>query len=322
MEGSKADTQSFVNGFMTTDGNYVGGEFSILEGVYNQILELRVKYYAASLNPQTHFDSAKAAGALEYVDAPQTVQDYKKMAEHRYEEYTKILENWNELIPFVLKDLVKKEGVKLGVKKEYAAAASSDSFGANDIASKWEMSESVRDGWQRNNDLESAFGSVGQQVRRILATVPQVQQVPQYEEGSSLDGKPYRKYVGMKSIPVVDDLGNQQFLDPIKTHQELQEFLKGVQNSEDLLFRMCKKGKPGEARIPWMQPIVDVLVSQPMSITQFFCDFKRNFQPYSIMFDDKEEGNGFIRKIKTRVLNKAKNYLKGRYDITISSKGK
>ena len=322
MKGSKADRQSFVNGFMTTDGNYVGGEFSILEGVYNQILEYRAKYYAASLNPQTHFDSAKAAGALEYTNAPQTVEDYKKMAEHRYEEYTKILENWNELIPFVLKDLVKKEGVKLGVKKEYAATASSDSFGENDIASKWEMSESVRDGWQRNNDLESAFGSVGQQVRRILATVPQVQQVPQYEEGIGLDGKPYRKYVGMKSIPVVDDLGNQQFLDPIKTHQELQEFLKGVQNSEDLLFRMCKKGKPGEARIPWMQPIVDVLVSQPMSRTQFFCDFKRNFQPYSIMFDDKAEGNGFIRKIKTRVLNKAKNYLKGRYDITISSKGK
>ena len=115
----------------------------------------------------------------------------------------------------------------------------------------------------------------------------------------------------MKSIPVVDDLGNQQFLDPVKTHQELQEFLKGVQNSEDLLYRMCKKGKPGEAKIPWMQPIVDILLSQPMSRTQFFCDFKRNFQPYSIMFDDKAEGSGFIRKIKTRVLNKAKNYLKG-----------
>jgi hypothetical protein len=71
-----------------------------------------------------------------------------------------------------------------------------------------------------------------------------------------------------------------------------------------------------------MQPIVDVLVSSPQARTQFFCDFKRNFQPYSIMFDDKNEGNGFIRKIKTRVLNKAKNYLKGKYDMTISSKGK
>ena len=322
MEGGQADRQSYVNGFMTISGEHVGGEFSILEGVYNQILEIRANYYRAAQDPQTHFNNVKAGGALNYVGAPQTVEEYKQMAEHRYEEYTKVLENWNELIPFVLKDLVKKEGVKLGVKKEYAVAASSDSFGENDIAAKWDMSESKRDGWMENSDLQSAFGSVGQQVRRILATVPQMQQEPEYETGTDLDGRPYRIYKGMKSVPVVDDLGNQQFMDPMKTHQELQEFLKGIQNSEDMLYKMCKKGKPGEAKIPWMQPIVDVLLSSPQARTQFFCDFKRNFQPYSIMFDDRSDGNGFIRKIKTRVLNKAKNYLKGKYDMTLSSKGK
>lgn len=322
MEGGKVDRQSYVNGFMTIDGKSVGGEFSILEGVYNNILEMMQGYYTASLSPDKYFNEAKAAGRLNYTGAPTSVDEYKQMAEHRYNEYVKILENWAELIPFVLKDLVKKEGVKLGIKNEYAVAASSDSFGDNDIAAKWDMSESKRDGWMENSDLQSAFGSVGQQVRRILATVPMVEQEPQFEDAVSLDGTPYRKYTGMKSIPVVDDLGNQQFIDPVKTHQELQEFLKGIQNSEDMLYKMCKKGKPGEAKIPWMQPIVDVLVSSPQARTQFFCDFKRNFQPYSIMFDDKNEGNGFIRKIKTRVLNKAKNYLKGKYDMTISSKGK
>lgn len=332
MAGGKADRQSYVNGFTAINGERVGGEFSILEGVYNQILELRANYYRASEYPETYFKNLSQAtkdaesrgeiGPLSFAGAPQTVEEYREMAKHRYEEYTKVLENWNELVPFVLKDLVKKEGVKLGIKKEYTSTASSDSFGDNDIAAKWEMSESVRDGWQRNNDLESAFGSVGQQVRRILATVPMVEQTPQYKTGTDLDGRPYRKYTGMKFIPVKDDLGNQQFMDPVKTHQELQEFLKGMQSSEDMLYRMCKKGKPGVARIPWMQPIVDVLVSNPQARTQFFVDFKRNFQPYSIMFDDKKEGNGFIRKIKTRVLNKAKNYLKGKYDIIISSKGK
>lgn len=322
MEGGKADRQSYVNGFMTIDGRSVGGEFSILEGVYNNILEMMQGYYTAFLNPDKYFNEAKAAGRLNYTDAPTSVDEYKQMAEHRHNEYVKILENWTELIPFVLKDLVKKEGVKLGIKSEYAAVASSDSFGDNDIAAKWDMSESKRDGWMEKSDLQSAFGSVGQQVRRILATVPMVEQEPQYETYQDGDGTVHRRYIGMKSIPVVDDLGNQQFIDPVKTHQELQEFLKGIQNSEDMLYKMCKKGKPGEAKIPWMQPIVDVLVSSPQARTQFFCDFKRNFQPYSIMFDDKNEGNSFIRKIKTRVLNKAKNYLKGKYDMTISSKGK
>ena len=323
MEGSQVNRQSYVNGFITFSGEHVGGEFSILEGVYNNILEIRANYYRASLDPQTYFNKAKEANLLEYADAPKTAEEYQKMAAYRYEEYTKVLENWDQLIPFVLKDLVKKEGVKLGIKREFAAAASSDNFGDNDIASKWDISESKRDGWMENSDMQSAFGSVGQQVRRILATVPMVEQVPMFETTTDPQtGLPYKKVVGTKLVPVLDDLGNQQFMDPIKTHQQLQELLKGIQNSEDMLYRLSKKGKPGEAKVPWMKPLLDILVLNPQARTQFFCDFKRNFQPYSIMFDDNAEGDSFFRKIKTKVLNKAKNYLKGKYDLTLSSKGK
>ena len=326
MEGGMADRQSYVNGFTTTDGGRVGGEFSILEGVYNTILGEMQDWFVVSRDPEKYFNKAKEEGRLNFINAPVTANEFKDMAEHRYNEYVKILENWAELIPFVLKDLVKKEGVKLGIKREYTAVASSDNFGANDIADKWDMSESVRDGWQRNNDLESSFGSVGQQVRRILATVPMVEQEPQYESYKDLDGTWHRRYAGIKFIPVVDDLGNQQFLDPVKTHQELQEFLKGMIDSDDMLYRMCKKVKPGEApgvaKIPWMQPIVDILISSSQARTQFFNDFKKNFQPYSIMFDDEKEGNIYIRKIKTKILNKAKNYLAGKYILSMSPRGR
>ena len=322
MEGSHADRQSFVNGFMTVDGQHIGGEAAILDGVYNIVHETRANWYRLMHNPTEGFKAYQDADKLNFVGAPTNVEEFKTMCEHRFNEYSKILENWNELIPFVLKDLVKKEGVKLGVKKEFASAASSDNFGENDIAAKWDMSESKRDGWMENSDLQSAFGSVGQQVRRILATVPQVEMVPQYEEATSLDGRPYRKYVGMKSIPVVDDLGNQQFMDATKTHQALMEFLKGIQDSEDMIKRLCKEGKPGEAKIPWMQPIVDVLVSNPQARTQFFCDFKKNFQPYSVMWEDKREGNSFIKNIKTRILNRPTNVLKGKYDMVMSARGK
>ena len=114
MEGGKADRQSYINGFMTSDGEYVGGEFSILEGVYNQLLEIRHTYYNSSQNPEKYFEVAKDSGLLNYVGAPTTVEEYREVMEHRYEEYTKILENWNELMPFVLKDLVKKGGGKAG----------------------------------------------------------------------------------------------------------------------------------------------------------------------------------------------------------------
>ena len=55
-----------------------------------------------------------------------------------------------------------------------------------------------------------------------------------------------------------------------------------------MLEKMCKEGKPGKARIPWMQPIVDILVSNPQARTQFFCDFKKNKQLYSSMWEDED----------------------------------
>ena len=183
MQGHSIDRQAFVNGFRTVDGEYIGGEFSILESVYNEVNAYRQNYYEQMLNPQKYFQAAVDSGNLDYYNAPKTVEDYAKLVEHQYNEYTKILENWNSLIPFVLKDLVQKEGVKLGIKKEYASTASSDSYGDNDIAAKWDISESKRDGWQENSDLQSAFGSVGQQVRRILATVPMMKAIPIIENG-------------------------------------------------------------------------------------------------------------------------------------------
>lgn len=322
MEGSHADRQSFVNSFTTVDGQYVGGEAAILDGVYNIVHETRANWFRMMHNPAKGFKAYQDANKLNFVGAPTTVDEFQRMCEHRFEEYSKLLENWNELIPFVLKDLVKKEGVKLGIKKEFASAASSDSFGANDIAAKWDISESKRDGWMENSDLQSAFGSVGQQVRRILATVPQVELKPIFNEIETIDGTKKRVFSHMESIPVVDDLGNQQFLDATKTHQALMEFLKGTQDSEDMMRKLCKEGKPGEARIPWMQPIVDILVSNSQARTQFFCDFKKNFQPYSVMWEDMSEGNGFIKKIKTKILNRPTNALKGKYDMVMSAKGK
>ena len=115
------DRQSVVNGYVDINGNFVGGEFSILEGVYNRIVKTRQNWYDMSKNPETAFRAYKWMGKLNYVGAPKNAEEFKAMCEHRYKEYTKVLECWNELVPFVLKDLVKKEGIKLGVKKEFAA---------------------------------------------------------------------------------------------------------------------------------------------------------------------------------------------------------
>ena len=321
-----------VNGFRTVDGSTYGGVAAIFDAVYNNLMLRRQSYYEGANKSYEHrwqiiqqkIAEAKLLGAehpedrylLNYVGAPTNAEEYRQECERRYNEYTKVLENWNQLLPFVMRDLMKKEGVKLGIKKDFMTMASTADFGENDIAAKWDMSEAVRDGWQRNNDLESAFGSVGQQVRRVLSTIYEVESTPIFE---MKNGK--KVYIGMNTRPVVDALGFNVFKNPIQVHQYLSDFLRGVQSSQDILSRMIKPGTD-EARVPWMQPLVDILTSNPQVVTQMFVDFKKNFQPYSVMYEDEKESQGRFRKIKTKIINKSKNLLKDRYQVVFSSRGK
>lgn len=293
------DRQAVVNGFMDENGNPIGGEFSILEGVYNDILQTKTNWHRISSEPEKYFNAYATQGRLNFSGAPTTVEEFKKMCEHRVAEYHKILECWDELVPFVLKDLVKKEGVKLGIKREFMAAASSDNFGENDIASKWDMSESKRDGWMENSDMQSAFGSVGQQVRRILATVPQME--ARWEQAMDANGKPILNANGtprkeMVYVPVVDDLGNQVHMDAQKTHQALQDYLRGIQDSEQMLEKLCKEGRPGEAKIPWMQPIVDILGKQSSGKDTVLCGLQEEL-PALFCHVGRQEGKQWIHQV-------------------------
>lgn len=329
MAGGKVSRQSYIEGFVSK-GEHIGGHFSILEGVYNNIMEVRYLIYQQYANPGVYFKSAKEKGLLNYDGAPETEEEFKEHTEHLYKEYSKILDYWDDLIPFVLKDLVKKEGVKLGIKSEFLSVASSDSFGDNDIASKWDISESKKDGWMENSDLQSAFGSVGQKVRRLLSTIPMT--VPKAIFGKDdYVNKKKGKYLGIEHIPVVDDLGFPIYMDPVKVHQTLQETLKGVVSTEDMMLKLCRVDKEGkllrdknnnvQARLSWMQPLVQLLDMNPKARTQFYVDLKRNFQPYSIMKEEMDLKT-HLKKIKTIVLNKSKNYLKGKYETTLSVRGK
>ena len=338
---SDVSRQNVVNGFRTISGEAYGGTVSIFNAVYDRCMAERQDFYEKMLDSdkgwqmlQQRIAAAKLPNAkhpedrylLDYKDSPKNVQEYRKLNETRYNAYTKLLENWNSILPFVMKDLVNKEGVKLNIKKEYMTTASSDAYTDNDIAAKWDMSESVREGWQKNNDLESAFGSVGQQVRRILSTIYEVESEPIFEIKNG------RKiFKGIKTMPIYNELGYRTFKNPVQVHQFLSEFLKGVKDSDDLMKRLIKPGTD-KATIPWLQPLVDLLTGYGLPDseknrvsqirTQLFVDFKKNFQPYSVMFEDKEHEDGLLKKIKTRIINRSKNLLKNKYDVTISPKGK
>lgn len=245
------------NGF-TLNGKQVAGQFAVFEGVYSDLLE----YYSEAVE-EGDMDSANS--------------------------YKKVLENWGALVSYARMRLRDTEELKLGDKIEYADDTNLDNYNDNKLSELYDASESKREAWQETSDMQSAFGSVGKQVRKLLSTIQRV------ENGEG----------------VYDDLGFPIMLDPVKAHQSLIEILRGV-TSESQMIGMLRNAA---SRQTWLQPIIEELENNNQLRTQFYVDFKKNFQPYSILLDEIKNG---LRTFKTLILNRINNSLSGQYLTSIT----
>lgn len=248
------------------------GEFNLFEKVYNQIMQMQSVFRAKG-------DMEKAA------------------------KFNQVLSNWSALTAFARMKLRDTEGIKLGNKMEFADETDELNYGDNDLSQLIDPNESVREAWQTSNGLESSFGSVGHQVRRLISSLPIMEMV----DVTAADGR-----VMQKAQPKRDDLGFVQTLDPTKVHQALMELLRGI-TSEAQMMGAFRNPRTGQAKSVWMIPILDALTKNPQLRTQFFRDFKKNFQPYSILVEDKEASRKGLRKYKTKLLNRVEDLLGGSF---------
>ena len=248
------------------------GEFNLFEKVYNQIMQMQSMFRAKG-------DMEKAS------------------------KFNQILSNWSALTAFARMKLRDTEGIKLGNKMEFVDETDELNYGDNDLSQLIDPNESVREAWQTSNGLESSFGSVGQQVRRLISSLP----VMEIVDVTAADGR-----VMQKAQPKRDDLGFAQTLDPTKVHQALMELLRGI-TSEAQMMGAFRNPRTGQAKSVWMIPILDALTKNPQLRTQFFRDFKKNFQPYSILVEDKEASKKGLRKYKTKLLNRVEDLLGGSF---------
>ena len=248
------------------------GEFNLFEKVYNQIMQMQSVFRAKG-------DMEKAA------------------------KFNQVLSNWSALTAFARMKLRDTEGIKLGNKMEFVDETDELNYGDNDLSQLIDPNESVREAWQTSNGLESSFGSVGHQVRRLISSLP----VMEIVDVTAADGR-----VMQKAQPKRDDLGFVQTLDPTKVHQALMELLRGI-TSEAQMMGAFRNPRTGQAKSVWMIPILDALTKNPQLRTQFFRDFKNNFQPYSILVEDKESSKKGLRKYKTKLLNRVEDLLGGSF---------
>lgn len=245
------------NGFVS-NGKLVAGQFSVFEGVYNDLLE----YYSEAVE-EGDMDTANS--------------------------YKKVLENWGELVSHARMRLRDTEELRLGDKIEYADDTNPDNYNDNKLSELYDASESKREAWQETSDMHSAFGSVGKQVRKLLGSIQRV------ENGEE----------------VYDDLGFPIMLDPVKAHQSLIEILRGV-TSERQMIGLLRNASNSQT---WLQPVIEELENNDQLRTQFYVDFKKNFQPYSILLEEVKNG---LRTFKTLILNRVNNSLSGQYLTSIT----
>lgn len=248
------------------------GEFNLFEKVYNQIMQMQSVFRAKG-------DMEKAA------------------------KFNQVLSNWSALTAFARMKLRDTEGIKLGNKMEFVDETDELNYGDNDLSQLIDPNESVREAWQTSNGLESSFGSVGHQVRRLISSLP----IMEIVDVTAADGR-----VMQKAQPKRDDLGFVQTLDPTKVHQALMELLRGI-TSEAQMMGAFRNPRTGQAKSVWMIPILDALTKNPQLRTQFFRDFKKDFQPYSILVEDKEASKKGLRKYKTKLLNRVEDLLGGSF---------
>lgn len=191
-------------------------------------------------------------------------------------KYQKVFDNWGALISFAKIRIRDVEDLKLGQDINFADNSNPNNFNENDMTEKFVMEESKREGWMEQAEFESSFGSVGKQVRKVIG------RVPVYKDGEV----------------VLDDLGFPVMQDPVRMHQELLDVLRGVGSETEMMNALREYSSTAGWVTPFMQEL-----ENPQIRTQFYTDFKKNFQPYS-MQTEKQEGR--IRTYKTTLLNRIK----------------
>jgi hypothetical protein len=192
------------------------------------------------------------------------------------EKYKAVIDNWAALTSYARMRLRDTEGLKLGEKLQFVDETNADNYA--EYVQSFDIEESKREAWQEENDKHSAFGSISKEVRRLLGSVTEYN-----EEGE-----------------VYDDLDFPIMLDPVNAHQTISELLVGVTSEKQMLEVLLSESE----RRYWLTPIVEELKNNNRLRTQFYVDFHKGFQPYSLLGTDKGKSKNGIKHWITKIINR------------------
>lgn len=191
------------------------------------------------------------------------------------DKYRQVFKNWGALVSYANTIIRDMEGFKIGANLTFASNSNLSDYEENTLIESFVAEESTRESWQEVSESVSPFGATSILVRRVLSRLTH--------------------YTSTKEEDY-DDLGYIRTLSPVKVHQSLMDLLRGMINESDMV-RIMKSGK---ATRPYISEILSMFEKDPILRTQFFVDFSRTFQLYS-MQEEKSKGNTI--EYKNSILN-------------------
>lgn len=191
------------------------------------------------------------------------------------EKYRQVFKNWGALVTYANTILRDTEGLKIGTKLTFADSSTIADYDENTAIESFVAEEAPRESWQEVSESVSPFGSTSILVRRLLGRL------------SGYTSKNEEDY---------DDLGHLRGLPAVQVHQALMETLRGMQSEGDMIAIL----KQNMNSKPYISSILEEFAKDPILRTQFFVDFSKVFQLYSMQ---NEARKGGITTYKNSVLN-------------------
>lgn len=209
------------------------------------------------------------------------------------ENYRKAINNWPAMVVLAKYKLSKIEGVPM----QYGN--STVDVDTEFLESVFNQEESTKEGWMEIKDRISSYGSLGVQIKRILATVKEIESVN--PDGSVV----YKR----------DSFGQPKTISPMKAHQLIHRIVINSRSSEEMIKSMRNEAK--ESDLKWLNQIADVLEQDDIIRAKFYTDLYRDNQLYVKVSRYIKNG---IMKFKTVILNKRES-AKGTFASIISTPG-
>lgn len=273
--------EEIINGFTDDNGRNIAGEFAIFDAIYKEIERL-------------------------YYNEDYEVEHNKKDA-YLVNAYARMLENFKPLASLARSQLLRSEGIIIGNKLKYGVLSTEENFNDN-IESEFSMEENEKESWQEERDKIPAFGTISEETRRILSSIPY------RDDGGNV---------------VMSDMGDVVYMDPALSHSYLQNLLHGMVSESNMLdiiydeYNKALSSNTYRSRI-WLSDLMDKLEDDNLARTAFYVDMKKARQLYlGTVINPNAKHEYGTKHYVTKILNKhsevnyndwANTYFKGYAD--------